>query len=400
MRVAVRGLVFDPNPIEDDGKPAMALEDDVPLSKPTPVSVDLLDFDRENPRFTPDKEPENTSDQAIISQLNRTADLGELIQSLGFNGYIGIEPMIVYAANERLVVLEGNRRLAAIKCLRDKALAKECGVSTPDTLADEVLASFQSILVYRVADKDGAKNLIGFKHINGPQSWDAYAKALFAQRWLDTERVKPGGLSLSDIASRMGDKHDTLLRMVTAAYVIQQAENAGIYDLDERTKKSFSFSHLYTALSYTEFTTYLGMDRPARTSDPIVNPVPPGKVEELRRLLKWLYGSKRDGVDPVIQTQAKDLNRLKAVIAHPAALRELTERGNLEDAVVTATPRSSLFASNIVASAATLKVSLETAADYDPEAQPELLEFAQSCSDRADSILAVMERKISKAEKK
>ena len=151
----------------------MALEDDVPLSKPTPVSVDLLDFDRENPRFTPDKEPENTSDQAIISQLNRTADLGELIQSLGFNGYIGIEPMIVYAANERLVVLEGNRRLAAIKCLRDKALAKECGVSTPDTLADEVLASFQSILVYRVADKDGAKNLIGFKHINGPQSWDA-----------------------------------------------------------------------------------------------------------------------------------------------------------------------------------------------------------------------------------
>ncbi|MCW1920857.1 hypothetical protein NX862_19025 [Rhodobacter sp. KR11] len=378
----------------------MAIENDVPLSIPTPVSVELLDFDRDNPRFTPDKEPENTSDQAIIIQLNRTADLGELIQSLGFNGYIGIEPMIVYAADDRLVVLEGNRRLAAIKCLRDKALAKECGVSTPHGLPDAVLASFRNILVFRVADKDGAKNLIGFKHINGPQAWDAYAKALFALRWLDTERAKPGGLSLSDIALRMGDKHDTLLRMVTAAYVIRQAEGAGVYDLDERTKKSFSFSHLYTALAYAEFTTYLGMDRPARNADPIVNPVPQAKLEELRRLLKWLYGSKRDEVEPVIQTQAKDLNRLKSVIAHPAALRELTERGNLEDAVVTATPRSSLFAANIVASAATLKTSLETAADYDPEAQPELLEFAVSCSDRADAIVAVMQRKNLKAEKK
>lgn len=378
----------------------MAIEDEIPLQTPTTVAVDLLDFDRENPRFTPDKEPDGTSDEAIIIQLNRTADLGELIQSLGYNGYIGIEPMIVYAAAGRLIVLEGNRRLAAIKCLRDKVLAKQCGVSTPEALPDSVLASFRNILIYRVEDKDGAKNLIGFKHINGPQAWDAYAKALFALRWLDAERAKAGGLSLSDIAQRMGDKHDTLHRMVTAAYVIRQAESSEVYDLDERTKKSFSFSHLYTALAYAEFTTYLGMERPARNADPIVNPVPQEKLGELRRLLKWLYGSKRDEVEPVIQTQAKDLNRLKSVISHPAAIRELTERGNLEDAVVTATPRSILFLSNIVASAATLKVSLETAPNYDPETQPELLEFAMSCSDRADAIVAVMQRKISKAEKK
>jgi hypothetical protein len=378
----------------------MAIEDEIPLMTPTLAPVDLLDLDRENPRFTPDKEPDGTTDEAIIIQLNRTADLGELIQSLGTNGYIGIEPMIVYEAAQRLVVLEGNRRLAAIKCLRDKALAKLCSVSTPDTLPDTVLASFRKILVYRVENKDGAKNLIGFKHINGPQAWDAYAKALFALRWLDAERAKPGGLTLSDIAQRMGDKHDTLHRMVTAAYVIQQAENAEIYDLDERSKKSFSFSHLYTALAYAEFTTYLGMERPARNADPLVDPVPPGKHDELRSLLKWLYGSKREEVEPVIQTQAKDLNRLKSVISHPAALLELTERGNLENAVVTATPGSILFRSNLVASAATLRTSLETAPNYDPEAQPELMEFAMNCVDRADAIVAVMQRKHAKGEKK
>ena len=373
---------------------------DIPLTTPTHVDVELLDFDRENPRFTPDKEPDGSTDEAIIIQLNRTADLGELIQSLGYNGYISIEPMIVYHSEKRLIVIEGNRRLAAIKCLRDKDLAKRCGVSVPDNLPNNILASFLSILVYRVEDKDGAKNLIGFKHINGPQPWDAYAKALFALRWLDAERAKPDGLSLSDISQRMGDKHDTLHRMVTAAYVIRQAESSEIYDLDERTRKSFSFSHLYTALAYAEFTTYIGMERPARNTDPLVDPVPPEKLSELRRLLVWLYGSKPEDVGPVIQTQAKDLNRLKSVLSHPAAVRELTERGNLEDAGVTATPRSSLFASNIVASSATLKISLETAPDYDPETQPELLEFAMSCSDRSDAIVAVMQRKLAKAEKK
>ena len=72
-----------------------------------------------------------------------------------------------------------------------QGLAKRCSVSTPDTLPEDVLASFQDILVYRVENKDGAKDLIGFKHINGPQAWDAYAKALFALRWLDAERAKP-----------------------------------------------------------------------------------------------------------------------------------------------------------------------------------------------------------------
>ena len=56
----------------------------------------------------------------------------------------------------------------------------------------------------------------------------------------------PRGLSLSDIAQRMGDKHDTLHRMVTAAYVIRQAEGAEAYDLDERSKKSGSVFRIFT----------------------------------------------------------------------------------------------------------------------------------------------------------
>lgn len=374
----------------------MDWEQAVPVRTQSKVATDLLAFDHYNPRFTPDKRPVNNSDQAIIELLDRTSDLGELVQSISYNGYISIEPMIVYASGDRLVVLEGNRRLAALKVLRDPELAAACRISVPQ-LSGTVRESLEAILVYRVEDKDGAKDLIGFKHINGPQAWDAYAKALYAMRWLDTERAKPDGIRLYEIAQRMGDKHDTLHRMVTAAYVIRQAVEEGIYDLDDRTKRHFSFSHLYTALSYPEFTTYLGMERPARSEDPHEQPVPPEKNSDLRQLLVWLYGSKQEEIEPVIQSQAKDLNRLKQVLGAPAAVRELTERGDLDAAVYTATPAGSLFARNLVDAAAALKIALENVTGYDPDEQPDLMEFAEHCVARSDTIQGAMERRGAKA---
>ncbi len=303
--------------------------------------------------------------------------------------------MIVFARGDRLVVLEGNRRLAAVKVLRDPALAEACKISTPP-LSDEIRASLDRILVYRVEDKDGAKDLIGFKHINGPQAWDAYAKALYAMRWLDDEREKKSGLTLSQIARRMGDKHDTLHRMVTAAYVLRQAEDNGSYALDDRTKRHFSFSHLYTGLSYPEFSEYLGMERLSRNDDPHREPVPVGKTAELRQLLVWLYGSKQDDIEPVVQNQASDLKRLKKVLSSAAATRELTARGNLDDAVMTASPASDLFAKNLVDAAASLRLAVENLTGYDAESQPDLLEFSELCVKRSDVIFGTMERQNAK----
>jgi hypothetical protein len=42
---------------------------ELPLKTSKLVDVDLLEFDSENPRFTPDKRPEDNSDEAIIELL-------------------------------------------------------------------------------------------------------------------------------------------------------------------------------------------------------------------------------------------------------------------------------------------------------------------------------------------
>jgi hypothetical protein len=152
-----------------------------PIGEAQKVSVELLDFDEHNPRFTPDKKPDGSSDAAVVAMLATSADLSELIQSISTSGYINIEPLIVIERNGRLAVLEGNRRLAAVKVLRDAELAKAARITTPPMDPDQA-ASLGELLVFRVAREDDARDLIGFKHINGPQSWDAFAKARFAAR--------------------------------------------------------------------------------------------------------------------------------------------------------------------------------------------------------------------------
>ena len=227
---------------------------EIPLASVVPVPVTWLVLDHENPRLVSiDSE---ASEAAIIAQLYRAEDLSELLQSIAANGYLDIEPLIVLEEEGQLIVLEGNRRLAAICLFQEPELAthvfdqERLKITLPD-ISDQRRSTLDSVSVYRVADRKEARSFIGFKHINGAAKWESYAKAKFAADWYRDDDV-----SLADIAARIGDKHDTIKRMVNAIYVLEQADAADIFHIEDRANPRFNFSHLYTALSrapYMEF---------------------------------------------------------------------------------------------------------------------------------------------------
>lgn len=87
-----------------------------------------LDF--ENPRFAAHgtgarSEPEG------IQQLLDYADLRELLETIAANGFINFEPLIVLRRPDHYLVLEGNRRLAAVKLLIHQDWAEELNISLP-----------------------------------------------------------------------------------------------------------------------------------------------------------------------------------------------------------------------------------------------------------------------------
>jgi len=81
------------------------------------VPTDLLDFDPANPRLA-ENGIKNPSESQIILALADMADLSEVVESIAANGYIDIEPIIAQRIDDRWRVLEGNRRLAAIRILQ------------------------------------------------------------------------------------------------------------------------------------------------------------------------------------------------------------------------------------------------------------------------------------------
>lgn len=362
------------------------------------VDVELLNFDATNPRFTPDKRPDEDTDAAIVAELARTADLSELVQSIGTSGYINIEPLVVVVRDGKLVVLEGNRRLAALKALRDEELAKNAKLTVPD-FDHKIRATLDNILVYRVEKEEDARELIGFKHINGPQAWDAFAKASFAARWLDSQANVEKPLKLFEIANRMGDKHATIHRMVTAYYVLMQAERLGIFRMEDRYKRAFSFSHLYTGLSYSEFTDYLGMPRPMRDQDPSRDPVNPEYHEKLGYVLTWLYGSRDREIQPVVRSQNPDLGRVRDVLKSKSGTKVLEQTSHLDDALITATPKDLRFSKHIVEANGQLRLALETLDGFDPESQSELQEIVASASKRIQVIKATVDSQMADFEK-
>lgn len=318
-----------------DGEPRnflgpMTLEARLPLKTVQQFPVKELSFDPRNPRRGPEWGISGNDEVDVIKALYETADLTELLQSIASSGYVNIEPLVVLIEEGNVYVLEGNRRLAALRVLTNPDLAAEAKVPVP-TLAPGAADTLNEISVYRVASREDARDFIGFKHINGTHAWDSLAKARYAAQWYRDELAKSSGVTLADIARRMGDRHDTIKRMVAGIYVLEQGEQTGVFEIEDRWPgRQFAFSHLYTALTRPGYREYLGLADNWRTSEPSPNPVAEENLPQLGRVLTWLYGSKSDGIEPVVKSQNPHVKELGEVLQVEKSRLILESTGRLD----------------------------------------------------------------------
>ena len=136
-----------------------------------------LMLDAANPRFTGERLDEQGE---VLDFLIENFDVNELVQSILYSGWIDYEPLIVL--REGNTVLEGNRRLAALRALADRALRKRMDIRLSARPGPEELP--RAIRARYVESRDEARDYIGFKHISGPFEWDPLAKAKYASEWL------------------------------------------------------------------------------------------------------------------------------------------------------------------------------------------------------------------------
>lgn len=343
------------------------------------IATGRLRFDTQNPRYAHEAFAAGRNDTEIIRYLYENDDLGELLQSIANNGFIDMEPLIVTRlgsdeSDDTFTVLEGNRRLAAIRLLDNSQLCATLRINCPP-ISDEKRATLSCVRAIYVSDRSAARSFIGFKHINGPHRWDALAKAQFAADWFG--EAGPSGVTLTDIAQRLGDSHSTVLRLVHGYYVLQQAETSGVFDRETRSPgRKFAFSHLYTALTRPGYRRYLGLPPDWRGRDPTPNPVEEGKLKELGRVMTWLYGS-RDGQPPLIKSQNPDIKNLGDVLEKPEALHVLEVTNDLSQALKQVEPADRVFQNALVEAKLKAEVALSQVGAFTGEDET-LLDTAES----------------------
>ena len=160
-----------------------------PKTKKIKVTIGQLVPDPNNPRFTTSEDDrvthKNTLDKAITGETFRRmrpndADpfrIDEICSSIKENGWQPVDAMFVSkldGAADRYVVLEGNRRLTAIKrLLDDDKVSKELKERLREIEVLEVLANGQD----EQTIKDQITYLLGVRHHGSLKRWSAFAQA-------------------------------------------------------------------------------------------------------------------------------------------------------------------------------------------------------------------------------
>ena len=348
----------------------------------TSVKVSDLAFDLKNPRLPDFNLTNNPTEEEVIGVLWEAMDVMELVLSIAASGFFRHEPLIVAREDGKNIVIEGNRRLAAVKVLTEPGIAEDLKADVPKLTknAREALGELPTIS----STREDAWRYLGFKHVNGPAKWSSYAKSRYIA---DVHRKF--GVALEEIANQIGDTHKTVQRLFRGLMVIEQAERLKVFSREDRWRNHFSFSHLYTGVGYEGISAFLGL-RTETEED--LEPVPAEKKEELRELCLWMYGSRKEETPPIIETQNPHLRQLDAVVGNEEALAALRSGSSLAAAHEMSRPSSTLFEEALYASKRELeKARSMLSTGYN--GSDNLLRVADAVADLANDLYEEMERK-------
>lgn len=351
------------------------------------IPIEKLKFDINNPRLVGEQLDKNAADFSIIQKMADSADIAELVISIIENSFVDFEPIVVIPEDGLFKVLEGNRRLAAIKLINDLDLAESLAqdlkyrISTP--VPERVIESIQEIPAIVVTQESDAQSYIGFKHINGPHKWTSFAKAKFVTKWFKD------GSSIEDIAKKVGDKNQTVKDLIAGMLVLEQAIEEEVFEISDRTKRGvFGFSHLYTALNRKEYRDYLGLDK-EWTESLEENPINNAKVERLETVLKYMYGSKKDNVESVIRSQNPHLKQLGAVFKNPIATQVLIDTNDLQFALEETEEKSVVFEKYLISANTQLQKASANVSSFD--GSETILDMANGMQKKLKMIVSNME---------
>jgi ParB-like nuclease family protein len=285
------------------------------------VDIPNLHFDPNNPRLP----EELQNDQPRIFRF-LVDDIGveDVLNSLAASGVIVGDPMIARPAEKagEFYVIEGNRRLAALKLLNGEKIGDGKQEPAIPSITAEAAPTLKQATIQLGWDQDQLDAYLGYKHVTAAREWAPEAKAKFVLTKCNGDF---SDATLSKFARRLGTTLPTLRRWLVAYLALKQAESEGKFDPREAYAKRY-FGTFYTLLGSQQVQDFLALK-----SGPLTTaPVPADHLEQLAEFIGWTVGTKK--FPPLVNSRSQQ--QFDAILASPSALRYFRSKKNLEGAVL------------------------------------------------------------------
>lgn len=287
------------------------------------VTLEQLLLDPENPRL-----PESVArdQQSMLDYIAETTAIEELMEAIAENDFFLGEPVIVVPSkdeNGKFIVVEGNRRLTAVKLLQDPSNCSSPG-ERMRSISEAAKHKPKELPVVERGARGEVLPYLGFRHITGVKQWESLAKARYMEQlFLLTDTRNSAGVRYAEVASAIGSRRDHIKRNLDALAVYKVIKDNDFYELDKLNDQSIKFAVLSTAIADERIGYFVGTQRQEDdgdyvSTDPIVNPSSLNKTN-ISELTKWLYEKDKKGKTRV--GESRNLRELSAVIANSGALK-------------------------------------------------------------------------------
>lgn len=314
-----------------------------------PIAVDTLKFDPENPRL-PLSMRTTTDDSEIVTWMLSNASLEELLESIAQQGFFDGEPLLGYWNNDKVVIVEGNRRLAAVKLFNDPKLAKK-KIKKTQSIIDEAEAQPPAelpVIIYQ--HRTEILKYLGYRHITGVKSWSALSKARYLQQLQQDFEDIPLKQQFQRLAKEIGSNPNYVARLLTTLKLYQVIEENDFFEISNLDEQTIDFSLLTTALSYSKIINFLNLEDAKDTNADNLS------KQHLKELSEWLF-RKNEGNQTRLG-ESRNLRTLSAVVHHPEALMRFRNGTELDAASLYTDEPDKIFHSSLSDIEAALKVAL------------------------------------------
>lgn len=300
-----------------------------------PIPTANLEFDPENPRFY--RLNDASSVDAVIEEMLDDESVQDLMLSIGQKGYFPGEPLLVVeAARDRYIVIEGNRRLAAVKLLNQQLQPPDRRRRSIQEIRDGVVVPPPvdlPCLVY--PNRRDVLRYLGYRHITGIKEWDSLSKAKYLAELRETFYAQASSEEqLKSLAKDIGSRTDYVGQLLTALALYIRAEDEKFFELPIQSK-DVEFSYITTALNYKDICTWLGLKGKTDIEMSDLN------ADNLKKAFAWMFSKDQQG--KTILGESRNLGQMAAVVTRAEAVKVLEESGKLSEAYLyTDGPESAL----------------------------------------------------------